>query len=193
MKNPMRKEPAYSRLGTLGHSVSEHTTEAGHKVREEFDDVAPKVAAAASRAAHTVADDVAPKVAAAASRAAHTVTDEVAPKVAAAASKAAHTAVQRSRPARAEAAARSSAALSGLLGAVTPEQIERVSRRDAKRASRKRGRIALLLAAAGGVAAWALWWKRSDPDLDPWEEEEAKEPTEAVLDPTEDLGKPETP
>ena len=192
MKNPMRNEP-HSRIGTLGHSVSEHTTDAGHKVREEFDDVAPKVAAAASRAAHTVADDVAPKVAAAASRAAHTVADDVAPKVAAAASKAAHTAVQRSRPARAEAASRSSAALSGLLGTVTPEQIERVSRRDAKRASRKRGRIALLLAVAGGATAWALWWKRSDPDLDPWEQEEVKEPTEAVLDPTEDHGKPGTP
>jgi ferric-dicitrate binding protein FerR (iron transport regulator) len=191
MKNPMRKEPTHSRLGTIGHSVSDHTTEAGHKVREEFDDVAPKVAAAASKAAHTVADDVAPKVAAAASKAARTVTDDVAPKVAAAASKAAHTAVERSRPARAEAASRSSAALSGLLGAVTPEQIERVSRRDAKRASRKRGRIALLLAAAGGAVAWALWWKRSEPDLDPWETEEVKEPTEAVLDP-EDHGKPET-
>jgi|GEM_PF-3479607 len=193
MKNPMRKEPAHGRLGTLGHSVSEHTTEAGHKLRGEFDDVAPKVTAAASKAAHTVTDDVAPKVAAAASKAAHTVTDEVAPKVAAAASKAAHTAVERSRPARAEAAARGSAALSGLLGAVTPEQIERVSRRDAKKAKRRsRGKVALLFAAASGAVAWALWWKRSDPDMDPWEEEEVKEPTEAVLDPTEGQGKSET-
>ena len=205
MKNPMRKEP-HSRLGTIGHSVSDHTADAGHKLREEFDDVAPKVAAAASKAAHTVAEDVAPRVAAAASKAAHTVTEDVAPKVAAAASKAAHTAVERSRPARAEAASRGSAALSGLLGAVTPEQIDRVSRRDAKRASRSRGKIALLLAAAGGAVAWALWWKRSEPDLDPWEEEEVKEPTEAVLDPhptadpnptvnpnpAADPGKPET-
>lgn len=173
MKNPMRKEPTHSRLGTLGHSVSEHTADAGHRLRGEFDDVAPKVAAAASKAAHTV-------------------TDDVAPKVVAAASKAAHTAVERSRPARAEAASRSSAALSGLLGAVTPEQIDRVSRRDAKRASRSRGKIALLLAAAGGAVAWAVWWKRSDPDLDPWEDEEVKEPTEAVLDPAEEHGKPGT-
>jgi len=68
-----------------------------------------------------------------------------------------------------------------------------VSRRDAKKARRRsRGKVALLLAAASGAVAWALWWKRSDPDMDPWEEEEVKEPTEAVLDPTEGQGKSET-
>jgi len=68
-----------------------------------------------------------------------------------------------------------------------------VSRRDAKKARRRsRGKVALLFAAASGAVAWALWWKRSDPDMDPWEEEEVKEPTEAVLDPTEGQGKSET-
>lgn len=160
MKNPMRKSK-HSRLEAIGHAVSEHTADAGNKIRGELDDVAPKVAAAATLGA------------AAATKAAQSV---------------AHSAAERSRPVRAEAASRGSAALSGLLGAVTPEQIERVSRRDAKRdAARSKGKIALLLAAAGGVVAWALWWKRSDPDMGPWAEE-AKEPTEFGMDSQEKDG-----
>ena len=143
MKSLIHKEPDHSRLSTIGHTVSEHTAEAGHKIRDEFDDVAPKVAAAASQAVHT----------------------------------AAHAAMERSRPIRTEAASRGSAALSGLLGEVSPAQIDRLSGR-----APRRGRIALLLAAAGGVVIWALWWKRSDPELDSWEEELPKPETESVED-----------
>ncbi|MBS2532631.1 DUF5324 family protein [Catenulispora sp. NF23] len=150
MKNLVHKTPDHSRLSTIGHTLSEHSAEAGHKIRDEFDDVAPKVAAAASQAVHTTA----------------------------------HAAMERSRPIRTEAAARGSAALSGLLGEVTPAQIDRMS----GRASR-RGRIALLLTAAGGVLIWALWWKRSDPDLGPWQEELSKPDTE----PAEDLAGPQSP
>lgn len=153
MKNPLHKAPEHGLLGTIEQTVSEHAAEAGHKIRDEFDDVAPKVAAAASQAVHTVA----------------------------------HTAAERSRPIRTEAASRGSAALSGLLGEVTPAQIERLSDRRGRLTPgtpRSRGKIALLLAAAGGVAVWALWWKRSDPDPDPWRDEVA----EPALDPAEDIG-----
>ncbi|MEY9857822.1 ferric-dicitrate binding protein FerR (iron transport regulator) [Catenulispora sp. GAS73] len=150
MKNLIHNAPDHGRLGAIGHTVSEHTAEAGQKIRDEFDDVAPKVAAAASQAVHT----------------------------------AAHAAMERSRPIRTEAASRGSAALSGLLGEVSPAQIDRLSRR-----APRRGRIALLLAAAGGVVIWALWWKRSDSSLDPWQEELAKPDTE----PAEDLAGPQSP
>ncbi|MEZ0112476.1 ferric-dicitrate binding protein FerR (iron transport regulator) [Catenulispora sp. EB89] len=152
MKNLMHKAPDHSRLGAIGHTVSEHTAEAGHKIRDEFDDVAPKVAAAASQAVHT----------------------------------AAHAAMERSRPIRTEAASRGSAALSGLLGEVSPAQIDRLSGRRPRR-----GRIALLLAAAGGVVVWALWWKRSDPGLDAWQEEPAK--PDPDTEPTQDLADPQAP
>lgn len=161
MKNLMQNTPERSRLGALGHTVSEHTVEAGQKIRDEFDDVAPKVAAAASQAGHKLRDEF----------------DVAAPKVAAATSHAAHVAMERSRPIRSEAASRGSAALSGLLGEVTPTQIERMSGRGARR-----GKIALLLAAAGGVAIWVLWWKRSDSGTDSWQEEDAKPDPEDVKD-----------
>lgn len=153
MKHPMHKTPERSRLGAVGHAVSERTAEAGHKVREEFDDVAPKVTAAASRAAHTVA----------------------------------HTTAERTYPLRAEAASRGSAALSGLLGEVSPAQIERISRRSARKGrSRSRGKIALL-AAAGGALVWVMWWKRSEPSLGPWPEDASEldqEPVAGATKPT---------
>ncbi|MEY9931736.1 hypothetical protein ABH926_006385 [Catenulispora sp. GP43] len=147
MKSPMRKTPDRSLLGTIEHTVSEHAAEAGHKIRDEFDDVAPKVAAATSQAVHTVA----------------------------------HTAIERSRPIRTEAASRGSAALSGLLGEVTPAQIDRLSGRAG--ASRSRGKIALLLAAVGGVAVWALWWKHSDPDPDAWQDDVSEPAPEPAANP----------
>ena len=144
MKTLIGKKPERSRLGAIGHTVSAHTAEVGHKVREEFDDVAPKVVAAASEAAHG----------------------------------AVHTAAERSRPVRTEAASRGSAALSGLLGEVTPAQIEKMSGRASGRAARKqsghraRGKVVLLFATAGGaVMIWALRRKHSDPSLNPWSEE----------------------
>ncbi|MEY9894959.1 hypothetical protein ABIA35_006220 [Catenulispora sp. MAP12-49] len=153
MKHLTHKAPERSRLGEVGHTVSERTAEAGHKLREEFDEVAPKVTTAASRAAHTVA----------------------------------HTTAERTRPIRAEAASRGSAALSGLLGEVSPAQIERISRHGTRGGgSRSRGRIALLLAAVGGVLVWVMWWKRSDPTLSPWPEDAsalAPEPVAGAAEP----------
>jgi Family of unknown function (DUF5324) len=146
MKHLMNKAPQRSRLGTVGHAVSERTAEAGHKVREEFDEVAPKVATAASKAAYTVA----------------------------------HTTAERTRPIRAEAASRGSAALSGLLGEVSPAQIEKISRRGKRDGrSRSRGKIALL-AAAGGALVWLMWWKRSDASMSPWPEDASELDREPV-------------
>lgn len=167
MKTLMNKTPRRSRLGTIGNTVSTHTSEAGHKIREEFDDVAPKVAAAASDAVQTV-------------------------------SHVTHVAAERSRPVRAKAAYHGSAALSGLLGDATPDQIKKMSgraaRRNAKRASapRSRGRTILLVVAAAGGAVigfrkfHALWTKRSDSNLNPWLEEvpePGQEPAEDLADP----------
>jgi hypothetical protein len=138
-----KKKSPRGRIGEIGHSVSVHTAEAGHKVREEFDDMVPKATAAASDVLHA----------------------------------AAHTAAERSRPVRAEAASRGSAALSGLLGEVTPAQIERLSRRNAGRSAKtasaheSRSRLRLLLALAGGTVMWVLWRKRSGADGDPRLEE----------------------
>jgi hypothetical protein len=154
MKTLIRKKKSRrGRLGAIGQTVSVHTAEAGHKIREEFDEVAPKAAAAASEALHT----------------------------------AAHTAAERSRPVRAEAASRGSAALAGLLGEVTPAQIEKMSGRTSRRAAkqvpgqRTRGKTVLLLATAGGAAMiWVMWWKRSEPNLDPWLEEVSDSDPEPV-------------
>jgi hypothetical protein len=148
-----KKKSRRSRIGAIGHTVSVHTAETGHRIREEFDEVAPKAAATASEALHT----------------------------------AARTAVERSRPVRAEAASRGSAALSGLLGEVTPAQIEKMSGRASRRAAkqvpgqRTRGKTVLLLATASGAAMiWAMWWKRSDPNLNPRLEEVSDSDPEPV-------------
>ncbi|MFH8991868.1 DUF5324 family protein [Streptomyces sp. NPDC017940] len=76
-------------------------------------------------------------------------------------------AVAAAGPAREEAAARGAAALAALRGQVTPQEIERLSRRHARRA--RTGRLAKRLAvvgllAAGAVAAWKWWDKQANPD-----------------------------
>jgi Family of unknown function (DUF5324) len=152
MKTLTGKKSERTQLNEIGHTVSARAAEAGHKVHEEFDDIAPKVAAAASDALHA----------------------------------AVHTAAERSRPVRAEAASRGSAALAGLLGEVTPAQIKTMS----DHASRRRGKTALILAAAGGAVLWVLWWKRSDPNMDIRLEEVSETDPEAVGDHGEDFTSP---
>jgi len=76
-------------------------------------------------------------------------------------------AVAAAGPAREEAAARGAAALAALRGQVTPRQIEKLVRRQQRRA--KMGRIAkglaVLAAVAGGAfAAWKWWDKQANPD-----------------------------
>ncbi|MFI9649587.1 DUF5324 family protein [Streptomyces sp. NPDC052040] len=70
-------------------------------------------------------------------------------------------------PAREEAASRGAAALAALRGQVSPEQIQKLVRRQQRRA--KAGRVvrgmALLgLAAGGAFAAWKWWDKQANPD-----------------------------
>ncbi|MGW4106491.1 DUF5324 family protein [Streptomyces sp. NPDC004976] len=70
-------------------------------------------------------------------------------------------------PAREEAAARSAAALSALRGQVSAEQIQKLVRKQQRRARAGRAaRTALILGAvAGGAfAAWKWWDKQANPD-----------------------------
>jgi len=50
-----KKKTPRDRIAEIGQSVSAHTVEAGHKVREELDELVPKAAAAASQALHSAA------------------------------------------------------------------------------------------------------------------------------------------
>lgn len=65
-------------------------------------------------------------------------------------------------PVREEAAARSAAALTALRGQVTARQIEKLARRNARRARRGRftRRLTAVGALLGGAAAAWLWWTR---------------------------------
>ncbi|MEU5520958.1 DUF5324 family protein [Streptomyces sp. NPDC047860] len=76
-------------------------------------------------------------------------------------------AVAAAGPAREEAVARSAAALAALRGGVSAEQIQKIVRRQQRRA--KAGRIARMVlimgAVAGGAfAAWKWWDKQANPD-----------------------------
>ncbi|MFF3908214.1 DUF5324 family protein [Streptomyces sp. NPDC001848] len=76
-------------------------------------------------------------------------------------------AVAAAGPVREEAAARGAAALAALRGQISPRQIEKLVRRQRRRA--RAGRLvkglALLGVAAGGVfAAWKWWDKQANPD-----------------------------
>ena len=138
---------------------------------------------------HARLDAVGRTVSVHAVEAGHKIHDDVAPKVAAAAEalhSAVQTAAERSRPIRVEVSSRGSAALAGLLGDVTPAQIERMSRR----AQRRRGKTAVLLAAAGGAVLWALWWRRSDPNAKFRLEEVSEAAPETADDHGEDFASP---
>ncbi|MEV5987251.1 DUF5324 family protein [Streptomyces sp. NPDC052051] len=70
-------------------------------------------------------------------------------------------------PAREEAAARSTAALAALRGQVTPKQIQKLVRRQQRRATAARAvkGLALLGVLAGSAcAAWKWWDKQTNPD-----------------------------
>lgn len=70
-------------------------------------------------------------------------------------------------PAKEEAASRGTAALAALRGQVSPQEIDKLSRRRARRA--RTGRLAkrlgvLGLLAGGAYAAWRWWDKQANPD-----------------------------
>ncbi|MEU0069105.1 DUF5324 family protein [Streptomyces sp. NPDC006332] len=76
-------------------------------------------------------------------------------------------AVAAAGPVRNEAAARSTAALAALRGQVSPKQIQKLVRKQERRA--RAGRLAKALAVAGLVAggafaAWKWWDKQANPD-----------------------------
>lgn len=157
MKILIHTTPERSRLGTIGHAVSVPTTEAGHQIREEFDDVVPKITTAASKAVHTVT---------------HTAADRSRPAVAEAASRG---------------SAALAGLLGEVTPAHIKKMSGRSTRRGARRrtAPRSRARTVLLLAAAGGAGIWTLWRRRSDPNLNPRLEEVSEtgpEPVEGMAD-----------
>jgi hypothetical protein len=76
-------------------------------------------------------------------------------------------AVAASQPVREEAASRGAAAIAALRGQVSPKEIQKLVRRQQRRA--KAGRIAKGLAvvgilAGGAFAAWKWWDKQANPD-----------------------------
>ncbi|WP_405881077.1 DUF5324 family protein [Streptomyces sp. NBC_01136] len=76
-------------------------------------------------------------------------------------------AVAASQPVREEAASRGVAALAALRGQVSPKEIQKLARRQQRRA--KAGRLAKRLAvlgilAGGAFAAWKWWDKQANPD-----------------------------
>ncbi|WP_369247801.1 DUF5324 family protein [Streptomyces sp. R41] len=76
-------------------------------------------------------------------------------------------AVAAAQPVREEAASRGVAALAALRGQVSPKEIQKLARRQRRRA--KAGRLAKGLAvvgilAAGAFAAWKWWDKQANPD-----------------------------
>ncbi|GGX93840.1 DUF5324 family protein [Streptomyces minutiscleroticus] len=76
-------------------------------------------------------------------------------------------AVAAAQPVRAEAASRSAAALAALRGQVTPKEIQKLVRKQQRRA--RAGRLAKGLAvlgivAGGAYAAWKWWDKQANPD-----------------------------
>ncbi|SDO10687.1 hypothetical protein SAMN04487981_108265 [Streptomyces sp. cf386] len=76
-------------------------------------------------------------------------------------------AVAAAGPARDEAAARGAAALAALRGQVSPQEIQKLARKHARRA--KAGRAAKVLAVCGAIAgaafaAWKWWDKQANPD-----------------------------
>ncbi|MEU4346861.1 DUF5324 family protein [Streptomyces sp. NPDC023838] len=163
--------------------------QAAHYAHETRVRLAPKVAKAAQQArsqAHHqygsyVAPHVPPKVdevareaAARSRRAARQAADYTAPRVS--------QAVAAAQPVREEALARSTAALAALRGQITPRQIEKLVKKQRRRA--RAGRVAKYLVVAGvlaggAVAAWKWWDKQANPDwlVEPPAPTEVAEPT----------------
>jgi hypothetical protein len=154
---------------------------AAHYAQEARVRLAPKVSQAAEQARVQYGARVAPRLEQARAQALSHVppkVDQVAHEAAARTRKAARQAAVYSRPRieqavaaagpmREEAVARSTAALAALRGQVTPRQIEKLLRRQRRRA--RAGRIAKLVmvftvTAGGAYAAWKWWDKQANPD-----------------------------
>ncbi|MEV0317455.1 DUF5324 family protein [Streptomyces sp. NPDC050658] len=76
-------------------------------------------------------------------------------------------AVAAAQPVRDEAASRGAAAIAALRGDVTPKEIQRLTRKHARRARARRiakGALVLGLLAGCAVAAWKWWDKQANPD-----------------------------
>lgn len=163
--------------------------QAAHYAHETRVRLAPKVAKAAQQArtqAHLQydsylaphvppkVDEVAREAAARSRRAARQAADYTAPRVS--------QAVAAAQPVREEAMARSAAALAALRGQISPRQIEKLAKKQRRRA--RAGRVAKYVAvvgvlAGGAVAAWKWWDKQANPDwlVEPPAPTEVAEPT----------------
>ncbi|GGZ83034.1 DUF5324 family protein [Streptomyces echinoruber] len=154
---------------------------AAHYAQEARVRLAPKVSQAAEQARVQYGARVAPRLEQARAQALSHVppkVDQVAHEAAARTRKAARQAAVYSRPRieqavaaagpmKEEAVARSTAALAALRGQVTPQQIEKLLRRQRRRA--RAGRIAKLamvftVTAGAAYAAWKWWDKQANPD-----------------------------
>ncbi|MFJ5530327.1 DUF5324 family protein [Streptomyces sp. NPDC093261] len=150
---------------------------AAHYAHEARVRLAPRVSQAAEQARIQYDARLAPRLEQARTHVPPKV-DHAAQEAAAYTRKAARQAAEYSRPkieqavavagpAREEAAARGAAALAALRGQVSPQQVQKLVRRQQRRA--KAGRavkgIALLgLLAGGAFAAWKWWDKQANPD-----------------------------
>ncbi|MFG2144097.1 DUF5324 family protein [Streptomyces sp. NPDC048696] len=148
--------------------------QAAHYAHEARVRIAPKVSKAAQQArdqAHLQydaylaphvppkVDEVARQAAARSRRAARQAADYTAPRVS--------QAVAAAQPVREEAIARSTAALAALRGQVSPRQIEKLAKKQQRRARAGRlvkGLAVLGILAGGAVAAWKWWDKQANPD-----------------------------
>ncbi|WP_438487075.1 DUF5324 family protein [Streptomyces sp. S186] len=137
--------------------------EAAHQARAQYDArlhpriehargaLPPKVDAVATRAAHRTR------------KAARQAADYTAPRL----EHAVVSARAAAEPVREEALARGAAALAALRGQVTAEEIEKLHKKQCRRAAcgKAAKRLALLgVLVAGAVAAWKWWDKQANPD-----------------------------
>lgn len=147
----------------LAPKVSHAAHQARSSARDGYDQhVVPRVAQA-RQSLPPEWDKAAQRAAKRTRKAAKEATDYAAPRI--------ESAVKDARaaagPAKEEAAARSSAALAALRGQVSPEEIDKLTRRRTRRA--RVGRIAKRLGvvgvlAGGAYAAWRWWDKQANPD-----------------------------
>ncbi|GAA3812381.1 DUF5324 family protein [Streptomyces phyllanthi] len=150
---------------------------ATHYTREARVLLAPKVSQAAEQARHQYGAHVAPRLEQARSHVPPKV-DHAAHEAAARTRKAARQAavytaprveraIAAAGPVREEAASRSAAALAALRGQVSPQQIQKLVRRQRRRARIGRiakGLVTLGAVAGGAFAAWKWWDKQANPD-----------------------------
>lgn len=143
-------KPERSRFDTIQHAMSGHAAAAGRRVREEFDDMVPKVTGAASDAVHAVTH-----TAAARSRPVRT---QAVRRGSATLSRV----LGEAAPAQIKKMARSTGRAPDRAANTMPGRVFR-------------GRtVILLVVMAGGAVTWALMRTRSGPDVSPSEEEAAE-------------------